>query len=190
MAGDAIDLKQAHHSWIETTPLRLTHEKSINSAIQVHPHTVIGPYHLTYHGALSNMNTLPSGNGGSSLSGYHCSYGISHSRADNNTTNNVLGNSNTNFANVSNNYNNTINIGLSEESSRIQAWLSPLEPDARNQDVRNRRLDGVGDWVLQKNEFESWCESQDASMDPTLLCYGDQGVGKTYIRYVRIFRGG
>jgi len=83
-----------------------------------------------------------------------------------------------------------MNVGLSEEPSRIQAWLSPLEPHARNQDVRNRRLDGVGDWVLQKNEFESWRESQDASMNPTLLCYGDQGVGKTYIRYWGIFWGG
>jgi len=135
------------------------------------------------------MNTLPSGNGGSSLTGDPCSYGISHTRADNNTINNVHGNSNTNFANVSNNYNNTINVGLSEESSQIQAWLSPLEPHARNQDVRNRRLEGVGDWVLQMNEFESWRESQDTSIDPTILCYGDQGVGKTYIRYGGIFRG-
>jgi len=134
------------------------------------------------------MNTLPSGNGVSSLTGDPCSYGISHTRADNNTTNNVHGNSNTNFAGVSNSYNN-INVGLSEESSRIQAWLSPLEPHVRNQDVRNRRLEGVGDWVLQMNEFESWRESQDASMDHTLLCYGDQGVGKTYIRYGDIFRG-
>jgi len=134
------------------------------------------------------MNTLLSGNGGSSLTSDPCSYGISNTGADNTTTNNVHGNSNTNFANVSNSYNNTIHVGLSEESSRIQAWLSPLEPHARNQDVRNRRLEGVGDWVLQMNEFESWRESQDASMNPTLLCYGDQGVGKTYIRYGGIFR--
>jgi len=55
--------------------------------------------------------------------------------------------------------------------------------------VRNRRLDGVGDWVLEKNEFESWCKNQNGSGSPTLLCYGDQGVGKTYIRYGGIFKG-
>ena len=136
---------------------------------------------------MSNMNTLPSGNRGSGLTGDPYQYGISHSHTDNNTTNNVLGNSNTNFANVSNSYN--INVGVSEEYSRIQAWLSPLEPHARNQDVRNRRLDGVGDWVLQRNEFESWRGGQDGAMDPTLLCYGDQGVGKTYIKY-GVFSGG
>ncbi|CUS14176.1 unnamed protein product, partial [Tuber aestivum] len=90
---------------------------------------------------------------------------------------------NTNVGNASNSYNNntTIIVGVNEESLRIQSWLSPLEPYRRHQDVRNRRLDGVGDWVLQRNEFESWCESQDSPVNPTLLCYGGQGVGKTYI---------
>jgi len=127
------------------------------------------------------MNTFPSEIGGSSQNRDPSPHSPSHTRAGNNTTNNVLGNSNTNFANVSNSYN-TINVGASEESSKIQAWLSPLEPHVRHQDVRNRRLDGVGDWVLQRDEFESWRKGQDSSVNPTLLCYGDQGVGKTYIR--------
>ena len=79
-------------------------------------------------------------------------------------------------------------MGANEESLRIQAWLSPLEPHRRHQDVSNRRLDGVGDWVLQRSEFKSWYKSQDGSGNPTLLCYGGQGVGKTHIRYRRIFR--
>ena len=148
------------------------------------------PYHSTiiiYHQTLSTMNTLPT-DGGPSPSGDLGQYGISHVRADNNTTNNVHGNSNTNVGNVSNGYNNTINVGGNEESSRIQAWLSPLEPHIRHQDVRNRRLDGVGDWVLRRNEFKSWRESQDGSQDPSLRCYGGQGVGKTYIRYKRILQ--
>ena len=145
-------------------------------------------YRLTYHRTLSNMNTLPSRDEESSQSLGHPQYGISHTGTDNNTTNNVHGSSNTNFGNVTNSYNPTTNVGVSEESARVQAWLSPLEPHARHQDVRNRRLDGVGDWVLQKNEFKSWCRSQDSSADPTLLCYGDQGAGKTYIRYKHIFQ--
>ena len=135
------------------------------------------------------MNTLPSRNGGSSQRSDPCLYGISHTRTDNNMTANVHGSSNTNFANVSNSYNNTINVSISEESFRIQEWLSPLEPHARYQDVRNRRLDGVGEWVLQKHEFESWHKSRDSTVNRTLLCYGDQGVGKTYIRYTGIFQG-
>ena len=131
------------------------------------------------------MSTLPqaSASGGSGPTSGPYQYGIS------NTTNNVHGSSNTNFANVSNSYNHTINLGVSEDSARIQEWLSPLEPRARHQDVRNRRLDGVGEWVLQKNEFESWRESQDSAVNRTLLCYGDQGAGKTYIRYKNIAQG-
>ena len=73
-------------------------------------------------------------------------------------------------------------MGMDEESLRIQAWLSPLEPYKRHQDVRNRRLDGVGEWVLRRSEFESWRKGRGGFMNRTLLCYGDQGVGKTYIR--------
>jgi len=128
------------------------------------------------------MNTLPSGNGGSSFTHDPCQYGITNTRTDNNTSNDVRGHSNQNIGNVLNSYNHTINVGVSEESLKIQAWLSPLEPHARHQDVRSRRLDGVGDWVLQNSEFESWRKSQDSSVNPALLCYGGQGAGKTYIR--------
>jgi len=122
---------------------------------------------------------------GSNLSRDPRQYGISNTRNDHNLTNNIHGHSNTNIGNVSNSYNNTntINVGVDEGSSQIKAWLSPLEPDIRHRHVSNGRLDGVGDWVLQRNEFEAWYGSQDGLGDPTLLCYGGQGVGKTFIRY-------
>ena len=82
-----------------------------------------------------------------------------------------------------NRYSRTISMGVNEESTRIQEWLSPLEPNTRHEDVSDRRLDSVGDWVLRKAEFESWCQSPDGSVNPTLLCHGGQGVGKTYIRF-------
>jgi len=110
-------------------------------------------------------------------------YGILNTRADYRMTNSVHGDSNTSIGNVSNSYNNTINVGRDEESLRIHEWLSPLEPHKRHQDVRNRRLDGIGESVLQRSEFESWRRSRDGLANPTLLCYGAQGVGKTYIRY-------
>ena len=133
------------------------------------------------------MNTLPAKCRGLNLSSEHHQYDISNTRNDHNLTNNIHGDSNTNVGNVSHSYN-TINMGLDEESLRIQAWLSPLAPDIRHRSVSNRRLDGVGDWVLQRNEFESWRGSQNGSGDPTLLCYGGQGVGKTFIRYNGILR--
>ena len=131
------------------------------------------------------MNKLPAQHGGSSRSGDPPQYGVSNTRNDHNLTNNI--HSNTNVGNVSNSYN-TINVGVDEESLLIKAWLSPLEPGIRHRDISNGRLGGVGDWVLQRDEFESWCGSQDGSGDPTLLSYGGQGVGKTFIRYYLILR--
>jgi len=133
------------------------------------------------------MSTLLAKHGGSGRSGDPPQYGLSNTRNDHNLTNNIYGDWNTNVGNVKNSYN-TINVGVDEESLLIKAWLSPLEPDIRHRYVSNRRLDGVGDWVLQRNEFESWCEGQDGCRDPTLLCYGGQGVGKTFITYYEISR--
>ena len=144
-------------------------------------------HHLAYHRTLFAMNTLPTRHRGPSLSGDSHQYGIPvlNAHNDRNPTSDIHGYSNTNVGNVSNSYN-TINVRVDGESLSIQAWLSPLEPDRRHRDVSNRRFDGVGDWVLQRNEFGSWCGNQDGSEDPTLLCYGGQGVGKTFIRYYAI----
>ena len=123
----------------------------------------------------------------------HCSdlhyCGISNTHNHYNLANNIHGDSNTNVGNVSNSYN-TISVGADEEYLRIQSWLSPLEPEIRHRDVSNSRLDGIGDWVLQRNESESWYGSQDGLGDPTLLYYGGQGVGKTFTRYDGILRKG
>lgn len=85
----------------------------------------------------------------------------------------------TNYFDVPSNYNTT----AADEKTQILAWLSPLEPQARHQDIRTRRLNGVGEWALRTREFLNWRNCEDSSVDPTLLFYGDPGVGKTYIRY-------
>ena len=122
------------------------------------------------------------GNGASSLSDNPSQPSIFNTCTDHNLTYNIQGDSNKNVGNVSNSYN-TINLGVDEESSRIQAWLSPLEPEIRHRAISRGRMDGVGDWVLRRNEFEAWRGSQNGSGDPILLCCGGQGVGKTFIRY-------
>ena len=127
------------------------------------------------------MDPSATENEGSSLPGPG-QHGTLNTRTDHRMTNTNYGHSNSNVGNFSYSYHNTINLGMEEESLRIQEWLSPLEPHKRHRDVRNGRLKGVGEWVLQRSEFEAWCENQDGSVDRTLLCYGGQGVGKTYIR--------
>jgi len=91
---------------------------------------------------------------------------------------------NINSFNALTSYNNIINItaGSDTERDQILQWLSPLEPQQRHEAVRIDRLDSVGNWVLETNEFKNWCDTEDGCVGPVLFCYGNPGVGKTYIR--------
>ena len=79
---------------------------------------------------------------------------------------------------------NITNFTVADDRPNILAWLSPLDPRLRHQDIRDRRVETVGEWLLQKVEFKSWCAgSEGGKSDKAILfCYGDPGVGKTYIR--------
>ena len=65
----------------------------------------------------------------------------------------------------------------------ILAWLSPLDPKLRHQDIRDCRVENIGEWVLQTEEFRSWYAGSEGweSDNAILFCYGNPGVGKTYI---------
>ena len=82
-----------------------------------------------------------------------------------------------NSFNVTNSYNTT----YVDESAQIHEWLSPLEPRLRHQDVRTRRLDGLGDWFLQTEDFVNWRDGEGGSSMATLFCSGAPGGGKTYL---------
>ena len=71
---------------------------------------------------------------------------------------------------------------IDAEGRQILQWLSPLEPQQRHQGVRTDRLDGVGNWVLETNEFTKWSGAEDGCVEQVLFCYGNPGVGKTYLR--------
>jgi len=79
---------------------------------------------------------------------------------------------------------NNINLIVTDDQPNILAWLSPLDPKLRHQDIRDRRVEEVGEWLLQTEEFRSWHASSggDGIDDAVLFCYGDPGVGKTYVR--------
>jgi len=88
---------------------------------------------------------------------------------------------NTGSFNVSNTYNNNvITVTAADDESQIRAWLSPLEPQLRHHDIFNLRVDSIGDWLLETKEFISWYEG---SGHAVLFCYGNPGVGKSYIWY-------
>jgi len=92
-------------------------------------------------------------------------------------------NNNDNSFNTTNSFNtNTFNY-TSGDGSEILAWLSPLEPRVRHRDIASRRVDSIGEWLLETEEFRRWHNGsrKDGSYHPTLFCYGNPGVGKSYI---------
>ena len=94
---------------------------------------------------------------------------------DNSYNTNTYNTTNVNTTNVSN----TTIDGRSE----MLAWLSPLEPRVRHRGIGARRIDTIGAWLLETEEFKRWHKGSrgDASYLPTLFCDGDPGVGKSYI---------
>ena len=90
------------------------------------------------------------------------------------------------FSNNIGSFNTVVNnIIAAEDQSKILAWLSPLEPKLRHKDIQDRRVENIGEWVLVIEEFKSWYASsgESGSDNAILFCYGDPGVGKTFIRY-------
>jgi len=73
---------------------------------------------------------------------------------------------------------------VADEKSEILAWLSPLEPQIRHHDIQTRRVDEVGNWLTQTEEYRNWIGEIRGgdSAGSALFCYGGPGVGKTYIR--------
>ena len=95
-----------------------------------------------------------------------------------------FGDRNVNCGNVTNSYNNIVNENkfIADENPEIMKWLSPLDPRERHHDLRDKRLDGVGSWLLETNEFREWKSSEGGADKDVLFCYGNPGVGKTYLR--------
>ena len=90
------------------------------------------------------------------------------------------------FSNNINSLNTTVtnNFTVADDRSEILTWLSPLDPKLRHQDIQSRRAENVGEWLLRTEEFKSWYAGSEGSGcdNAVLFCYGDPGVGKTYIR--------
>jgi len=55
----------------------------------------------------------------------------------------------------------------------------------RHQAIRDERVDRIGNWLLDTKEFREWYNGSEngGSDHAALFCYGDPGVGKSYIRY-------
>ena len=91
---------------------------------------------------------------------------------------------NANSFNVQNVQNVQNNYVVADDRSPLLAWLSPLEPRLRHRDIQERRVDNVGEWLFQTEEFKIWHSgSEEGEGDKAVLfCYGGPGVGKTFVR--------
>ena len=90
------------------------------------------------------------------------------------------GDGNVNCGNIDNSHH--TNIYNSDEDGKVMSWLSPLEPGNRHQDVRTKRFQGVGDWLLETREFREWRGGEGGEDKAVLFCSGNPGAGKTYLR--------
>ena len=85
---------------------------------------------------------------------------------------------------IANSFNYTVpDVESKIQESKILAWLSPLEPWVRHRDIGAQRIDSIGGWLLETEEFRRWHNgtSEDRSNRATLFCCGNPGVGKSYI---------
>ncbi|KAI5792890.1 hypothetical protein FPQ18DRAFT_19519 [Pyronema domesticum] len=58
-------------------------------------------------------------------------------------------------------------------------WISPLEPQARHQDIRSKRLRDTGNCFLETEDFREWCDGDGHKGHNVFRCYGIPGSGKT-----------
>ena len=98
----------------------------------------------------------------------------------------AFGNNHSNSFNTTNSFNNTTNTynyTVAYDESKILAWLSPLEPWVRHRDIGAQRVDDIGAWLLETQEFRRWHDGsgEDGSNHATLFCHGIPGVGKSYM---------
>ena len=62
--------------------------------------------------------------------------------------------------------------------------LPRSEHGLQHADIQEGRVNGVGEWLMQTEEFRRWSGFEDKSggHEAVLFCYGGPGVGKTFIR--------
>ena len=87
------------------------------------------------------------------------------------------------FLNNVDSFNTSFHVHMPGTRTEILTWLSPLDQGIRHEEVQSCRVPGVGDWLLDTPVFRSWSDVSlhDKSDSATLFCYGDPGIGKTYI---------
>lgn len=60
-------------------------------------------------------------------------------------------------------------------------WLSPIDPSARQDELRDTRTLGTCGWILEQPAFNAWVHLKAPTDASRVTCWvGDPGQGKTY----------
>lgn len=72
------------------------------------------------------------------------------------------------------------NIHADEQREKILEWLSNIKHDQKHHDIRLRRVENTGGWLIEEKKFQYW---RDATQPRNnfLWCHGIQGSGKTIL---------
>ena len=63
------------------------------------------------------------------------------------------------------------NITVADDRSNILSWLSPPEPRLRHQDIQERRVGNVGEWLSQTEQYKNWYASSGQVNSMTQFCF-------------------
>jgi len=169
-----------HSGKITATPLFFSLENSINFPYS-RTHS-LNPLHRIYSAPNTKKREMSQSRLGENSNSFNNNSFGNNNHTFNNNTNSL----NTIINNITsvNHASNVNNYGIVDERDKILAWLSPLDPRIRHQDIREHRVKDVGDWLLRLEEYQNWHDGIHSGErnNSTLFCYGDPGVGKTYIR--------
>ena len=74
--------------------------------------------------------------------------------------------------NTKNSYNKVWNnCIITDDRSQLLSWLSPLDPKSRHQDIQDGRVENIGEWLLQTEEFRNWCAGSGGMNPITESCF-------------------
>lgn len=49
-----------------------------------------------------------------------------------------------------------LHLVVREKYEKVLNWLYPEDTNSRHNDIRRQRLEGTGEWFLQRKEFSQW----------------------------------
>ncbi|RPA91573.1 hypothetical protein L873DRAFT_1819238, partial [Choiromyces venosus 120613-1] len=62
--------------------------------------------------------------------------------------------------------------GSADDKPQVLQWLSPLKPQERHQQICDKRHEGVGEGIFERDEFVKW-RTEEYGAHPVIFCEGD-----------------